>query len=58
MSWFLQGQRKTLFLKKTRYFGVFYSTVKCELCVYRQEETEFEMITQISFRTQLGASLN
>lgn len=48
MSWFLQGQRKALFLNKQNIPEFFYSTIGCELCVYRQERAEFEMITQIS----------
>lgn len=39
MSWFLQGQRKTLFLNKQNISEFFYSTVECELCVYGQEES-------------------
>nr|DAL12977.1 MAG TPA_asm: hypothetical protein [Microviridae sp.] len=37
MNWFLQGQRKTLFSNKQNISSFFYSTVGCELCVYRQE---------------------
>lgn len=48
MSWFLQGQRKALFLNKQNISEFFCATVGCELCVYRQEKTEFERITQIS----------
>ena len=32
--------------------------IECELCVYGQGDGEFERITRICFRTQLGASLN
>lgn len=32
--------------------------MECELCVYRQEMGETEMITRVFLRTQLGASLN
>lgn len=53
MSWFLQGQRKSLFLNKQNisefFLGGQDSTVGCELCVYRQEKGEIEMITQFSF---------
>lgn len=49
MSWFLQGQRKALFSNKQNISEFFILRLECELCVYRQEGTEFEMITQISF---------
>lgn len=50
MSWFLQGQRKALFSNKQNISEFFFILrLGCELCVYGQGETEFEMITQISF---------
>lgn len=49
MSWFLQGQRKELFLNKQNISEFFILRLGCELCVYGQEEVEFERITQISF---------
>jgi hypothetical protein len=51
--------------KYTNYFynskrNIFFldCTIECELCVYGQGDGEFERITRICFRTQLGASLN
>jgi len=50
MSSVLHGQRKTLFLNKQNISEFFFILrLGCELCVYRQEKTEFEMITQIFF---------
>lgn len=37
VSRFLQGQRKVLFLNKQNIPEFFYSTVRCELCVYGRE---------------------
>ncbi len=59
MSWFLQGQKKNIIFELNKIIRDFFILrLGCELCVYGQGETEFEMITQISFRTQLGASLD
>lgn len=49
MNQVLQRQRKALFLNKQNISESFILRVRCELCVYRQERAEFEMITQISF---------
>jgi hypothetical protein len=48
-NYFYNSKKKSLFLD---------STVGCELCVYGRGRGEFERITRICFRTQLGASLN
>ena len=48
-NYFYNSKKKSIFLD---------STVECELCVYGQERGEFERITRICVRTQLGASLN
>jgi hypothetical protein len=48
-NYFYNSKRNLFFLD---------STVGCELCVYGQGGGEFERITRICFRTQLGASLN
>nr|DAR55359.1 MAG TPA: hypothetical protein [Microviridae sp.] len=45
-------------MNKQDFSEFFILRLGCELCVYRQGGAEFELITQISFRTQLGASLN
>ncbi len=57
MSWLLEGQRKELFLNKQNISKIFILRLECELCVYRREKGETEMITRVFLRTQLGASL-
>jgi hypothetical protein len=49
MSWFLQRQRKELFLNKQNISEFFIMQLECELCVYGQGRAEIEMITQFSF---------
>lgn len=50
MSLVSTGAKESIIFEQTKYFGVFFSLrLECELCVYRQEKVEIEMITQFSF---------